>query len=125
MPLNQRNRGYFSYDSDDGTSYCIPGDAEWGADGDSGGTACAGERAYGRQSSRRHVRKAIFRDPTTYRTYTGVVYTPAAYAALTIGTSTQAVSVHDSATEVTYTLVAKVPEKVMGTVVGQQVLDHA
>jgi len=125
MALNQKNRGYFSYDSDDGTSYCVPGDAEWGADAASGGSACAGERAYGRQSTRRHLRRAIFRDPTTFRTYSGIVYTPAAYAALTIGSSTFGVTVADSATPVTYTLVAKVPEKIMGTVVGQQVLDHA
>ena len=125
MPLNQRNRGYFSYDSDDGTSYCIPGDAEWGAAADSGGTACAGERAYGRNTTRRHVRKVVYRDPTTFRTFTGIVYTPAAYAALTIGSDTFDVTVPDTATPVTYTLVAKIPEKIMGTVIGQQVLDHA
>jgi hypothetical protein len=84
---------------------------------------CSG--SLGRHTTRRHVRRAIYRDPTTFRTFSGTVYTPAAYAALTIGTATFDVTVPDSATAVTYTLVAKVPEKIMGTVVGQQVLDHA
>lgn len=125
MPLNQRNFNYFSYDSDDGNSYCVRGDTEWGNTAASGGSACAGEPAYGRASSRRHLRYATFQDPTTYRTFRGIVYTPAAYAALVIGSSTFDVTVADSATPVTYTLKSKTPEKVMSTVSGQQVLDHA
>ena len=125
MPAVQRNFDYFSYDSDDGNSYCLRGDEDWGGNGDSGGSACAGEPAYGRATRRRAPRKAIFRDPTTFRTFTGVVYTPAAYSALTIGTSTVDVSVPGLTGTVEYTLVKKVPEKIPSTVVGRQDIDHA
>ena len=125
MPAVQRNFDYFSYDSDDATSYCLRGDDDWGNDADSGGSACAGEPAYGRATRRRAPRYAIFRDPTTFRTFRGVVFTPAAYAALTVGTSTHDVSVPGLTAPVTYTLVKKVPEKIPSTVVGRQDPDHS
>ncbi len=125
MPLDQRNFNYFSYDSDDAsTSFCIRGDAAWGANADSGGSACAGEPAYGRATARRHPRYAVFRDPTTFRTFKSVVYTPAAFAALTIG-DTLAVSLPGSATPQNYTLVQKINEKLAAKVVGRQLIDHA
>lgn len=121
----QRNFDYFSYDSDDGTSYCLKGDEDWGNNAASGGSACAGEIAYGRATARRSPRYAIFREPTTFRTFRGVVYTPAAYAALTVGTTTYAVSLPGNAAPVNYTLVKKVPERIPSTVVGRQNPDHA
>jgi len=125
MPAVQRNFDYFSYDSDDATSYCLRGDEDWGNNADSGGSACAGEPAYGRATRRRSPRKAIYRDATTFRTFTGVVYTPAAYAALTVGTDTLALAVPGLTGTVTYTLVKKVPEKIPSTVIGRQDPDHA
>jgi len=125
MPGVQRNFGYFSYDSDDATSYCLKADADWGGSAGSGGTACAGEPAYGRATTRRSPRYAIFRDPTTFRTLKGVVFTPAAYAALTVGTSTYSVTYPGSATPQSYTLVKKVPERIPSTVIGRQLEDHA
>ena len=125
MPGVQRNFDYFAYDSDDATSYCLKGDDDWGNNADSGGTACAGEPAYGRATTRRSPRFAIYRDPTTFRTFRGVVYTPAAYAALTVGTDTVSISYPGSATPQSYTLVKKVPEKIPSTVVGRQLIDHA
>lgn len=124
MP-DQKNFDYFSYDSDDATSYCLRGDDTWGNDADSGGTACAGEPAYGRATRRRAPRKAIFRDPTTFRTFSGVVYTPAAFTALTIGVDTVDVLLPGLVAAQTYTLVKKVPEKIPSTVVGRQNIDHA
>jgi len=125
MPLPQRNFEYYAYDSDDGTSYCLKADEFWGDAAGHGGSACAGEPAYGSSTTRRHPRKAIYQDPTTFRTISGPVFTPAAYAALTVGTSTLSVAVHGSATAVTYTLRKKVPEAVPSTVKGMSVLDHA
>jgi hypothetical protein len=119
----QKNFDYFAYDSDDGTSYCMRGDEDWGGAAASGGTACAGEPAYGRATTRRSPRYAIYRDPATFRTFRGVVYTPAAYAALTVGTSTRAINVPGNVAAVTYTLVKKVPERIPSTVVGRQNTD--
>jgi len=125
VPAVQRNFNYFAYDSDDGFTYCMRADQDWGNAAASGGAACAGESAYGRATARRSPRKAIFRDPTTFRTVTEPVFTTAAFAALIVGTSTLAVSVPGLATTVTYTLVKKVGERVPSTVVGRQDADHA
>jgi hypothetical protein len=125
VPLDQKNLGFFSYDSDDATSYCLKGDKEWGDAAASGGSACTGEPAYGRATTRRAPRFVIFRDPTTFRTFRGVVYTPAAYAALTVGSSTRSITLPGSATPQTYTVVKKVPEKIPSTVIGRQLSDHA
>lgn len=125
MPAVQRNFDYFAYESDDGTTYCLRADDDWGNAAASGGSACAGEPAYGRASARRAPRRAIFRDPDTFRTFSGVVFTAAAYAALVVGTSTVNRSVEGLAGTVTYTLVKKVAEKIPSTVVGRQNTDHA
>lgn len=124
MPGVQRNFDFFSYDSDDATSYCLKADEDWGNNADSGGTACAGEPAYGRATTRRSPRYVIYRDPTTFRTFKGVVFTPAAYAALSVG-DTLAVTYPGSATPQNYGLVKKVPERIPSTVVGRQLADHA
>jgi len=125
MAVAQLNYDYFAYESDDGTTYCKRSDDDWGNDAASGGAACAGAVAWGGDSRRRSTRKAIFRDPTTFRTRTLPVFTAAAYAALTVGTDTLTVAIPGSATAATYTLVKKVPEKVPSTVVGRQDPDHA
>ena len=124
MPAVQRNFDYFAYESDDATTYCLRADEDWGNNAASGGAACAGAPAYGRATSRRAPRKAIYRDPQTFRTFTEPVFTPTAYAALTVGTSTWAVNVPGLATTVSYTLVKKVPERIPSTVVGRQDTDH-
>lgn len=125
MPLPQFNFGYGAYDSDDGSSYCLKGDASWQAAGASGSSACAGEPAYGRATARRAPRRGIFRDPTTFRTQTVPYYTPAAYAAAVVGTDTIAVAVPGQVATVTYTLVKKIGERIPSTVIGQQRPDHA
>lgn len=125
MAVQQLNYDYFAYESDDGSTYCKRSDDDWGNNADSGGAACAGAVAWGADSARRSVRKAIYRDPTTFRTRTLPVFTAAAYAALTVGTDTLSVAIPGSETASTYTLVKKVPEKVPSTVVGRQDPDHA
>lgn len=125
MAVAQRNFDYFAYESDDGTTYCLRGDEDWGNAAASGGSACAGEPAYGPASPRRSPRYALFRDPTTFRTFKSPVYTPDAYAALTVGTSTFNQAIPGSASAQAYTLVKKIPEQIPSTVVGRQLGDHA
>jgi hypothetical protein len=115
-----RNFNYFSYASDDGTTYNLKGDAVWGAAGASGGTAAGAHPAYGRASRRRAPRKAIFRDPGSFRTFTGTVYTSTAYNALSIGSSTVSRQLPGAQTAVTFTLIKKVAEKIPTTVIGRQ-----
>lgn len=64
---------YFNYASDDGSAYNLRANQAWGQAAASGGTAANSPRAYGRSSRRRSTRKAIFRDPLSFRTFTGVV----------------------------------------------------
>lgn len=121
----QRNYNYFAYVSDTGTTYALRADEDWGNAAASGGASAAGQDPYGRATRRRAPRKAIYRDPTTFRTFSGPVFTAAAYAALNPGASTYAVSVPGNVGTVTYTLVKLVPEKIPTTVVGRQDVDHA
>src|SRR5215831_920112 len=112
MPADQRNFNYSQYVSDDATTYCIKADQNMIGTVGLGGAACSGQPAYGRATTRRSPRKAIYRDSTTFRTITTPVFTPTAYAALTVGTSTIPVHVAGETATVTYTLVKKVPEKI-------------
>jgi hypothetical protein len=116
----ERNFNYFTYASDDGTSYNMRGDQTWGNAAASGGTAAGNHPEYGPRSRRRSPRLAVFRDPGSFRTFTGVVYTTAAYAALNVGSSTVTLKLKGAETGVVYTLVKKTPERIPSTVVGRQ-----
>lgn len=120
VTTSERLFNYFNYASDDGSSYNLRADQAWGQLAASGGTAASSPRAYGRSSRRRTPRKAIYRDPSSFRTFTGIVFTSAAYAALVIGTSTVSRQLKGASTPVVYTLIKKIPEKIPTTVVGRQ-----
>ena len=126
MPASQRNFNYSDYESDDGTTYCLKASAEAIAETETGAVSpCTSAIAYGRATKRRAPRYAIYRDGTTFRTVRYPVFTPTAYAALTVGTDTSSVFVPGLATAVTYTLVKRVPERIPSIVVGRQDADHA
>ena len=121
----QRNWNYFAYASDDGTTYSLRADQDWGNNATSGGVVAAGQPPYGRATTRRSPRRLLFRDPATFRTFSGPAFTAAAYNAAVVGTTTVAVPVPGNAAPVTYTLVKKEPERIPSTVVGRQDPDHA
>lgn len=126
MAADQENFGYSQYVSGDGNTYCMKSTDEWIANANSGGAACTGQAGYGRKTRRRSPRMAIYQDNTTFRTYTRPVFTSTAFDALTIGTSTVAVHVPGETATVTYTLVAKVGEKLAPTALrGPGKIDHA
>src|SRR5689334_15868160 len=120
----QRNWNYFTYVSDNGNNYAVRADQDWGNNVLFGGAAAGGNQAYGAQTTRRSPRRAIFRDPTTFRTVSGPVFTAAAYAALVVGTTTYDVALPGNAGTTAYTLVKKTPERIPSTVVGRQDPDH-
>lgn len=120
VTTSERLFNYFTYTSDDGSTYNLRADQAWGQLAASGGTAASAPRAYGRASRRRAPRKATYRDASSFRTFTGPVFTAAAYAALVIGTSTVSRQLKGASTPVTYTLIKKTPEKIPTTVVGRQ-----
>lgn len=122
MPVTTSERlfNYFNYVSDDGSTYNLRADQAWGQLAASGGTAASAPRAYGRGSRRRQPRKVIFRDASSFRTFTGVAFTTAAYNAIVIGTTTITRQLKGASTLVNFVAIKKVPEKIPTTVVGRQ-----
>lgn len=124
MPLVQPNFGYFTYESADGVDYNIRCSAEWAAITEHGLAArVSGQPRYISSGSRK-PRHVVYKDLTTGRSKIGPVGTDAAFAALNIG-DTHDFPVPDQALDVTYTLVAKVGEKVPGSVIQSFLADHA
>jgi len=124
MPLPQRNFGYFTYESDDGTSYNIKADADWAAISAHGLAARASGQPRYIASGLQQPRMVRYVDLTTGRSVRGPVGTAAAYAALNIG-DTHTFPVVGSGTSVSYTLAAKIGEKVPGSVIQTSLGDHA
>lgn len=124
MPLPQPNFGYFTYVSADGTSYNIRAGAEWAAIAEHGLAArVTGQPRYTSGGSRK-PRHVIYKDLTTGRSKSGPIGTSAAFDAIDIG-DTHDFPVHGQAGLVTYTVVAKVGERVPGTVLQGFLADHA
>lgn len=124
MPAVQPNWNYYTYVSDDGTTYNMRAREEWVAAGGTGlTTRTVGAPRYIASRSQ-SPRKFIYRDATTFRTFSGPVGTAAAYASATLG-STVSVAVQGESTLATYTLVKKVNERVPTSIVGRQDPDHA
>jgi hypothetical protein len=124
MALVQPNFDYFTYESADGHDYNIRAGKEWGAISAHG--LAARDSAQGRfiTSGSRKPRKVIYKDLTTGRSKSGPVGTSAAFDALAIG-DVVAFPVPDQTADVNYTLVAKVGEKVPGSVIQSFLADHA
>lgn len=103
------NRQWYRYVSDGGANFGIMADQDWGNNAASGLAAFnAADPAWGPQSRMHRTRKAVYRDPVTFRTVTHPVGTAAAFAALP---STISVPLPGTATAVTYNLAQRKPEK--------------
>lgn len=124
MPADQRNFGYFTYASDDGTSYNIRCDADWAAISAHGLAARANGQPLFITTGRRKPRMATYVDLTTGRKKRGPVGTASAYTALTIG-DVEAFHVEGETATVNYTLSAKSGERVPGSVIQTSLPDHA
>lgn len=125
MAADQPNRQWFTYVDSNGTHWNKMGKLDTACNAiDGSAPAVAGQPDYPRASRRRAPRRAIFLDPTTFRTSQCVIYTDAALAALT-GTSTLAVSVPGETAAVTYTLSQKVSDKSPVRANARNLPDHA
>lgn len=114
----------FSYVDDNAAVWNKRGVQDASLNGIDGSTALTAGQPVWIDSKRRRTRKARFVDPTTFRSVLAIVYTPAAYAALT-SASTITVSVPGEATGVTYNLAEKIGEKNPVAAATRQVADHA
>ena len=110
MAVNQKNTSYFLYTDDNAVDWNVRGEDGGPAAAVDGHTTDYTHPAWGRNTTRRHVRYAVYRDPSSFRSVKCVIYTPTAFAAIAAG-DTVSVMVAGSATGVTYTLAQKVSEK--------------
>lgn len=121
---NQPNYQVFTYVDDSARSWNKRGILDTAQNALDGSAALtAGAPTWPRQSRRYRTREAVFYDPTTFRTRRVVIYTAAAFAALT-GTSTLAVSVQGNTAAVTYSLAQKIGEKQPIGKATRQLTDH-
>jgi hypothetical protein len=125
MPASQPNFQLFTYVDDDGTSWDKRGELDTVRNAVDGSSAFGGNPVWGAESRRNHVRKIIYQDPTTFRTKTLIFYTAAAYAAITLGTSTLSFPVEGEATAVSYTARQKISERKPGIGAARNLADHA
>lgn len=125
MAADQKNFQLYTYLDDNGQSWNKRGELDATRNAVDGSTAFGAHPAWGRESPRHRVRKAVYMDSTTFRTKTIIVYTPTAFAALTPGTSTLSFHVEGETTAVVYTLASKIPEKQPSAAGSRQLADHA
>jgi hypothetical protein len=123
MAADQRNLKWYRYVDDGGRNWAIRADAAWGDSADSGLAAFnSADPPFGRQTRRHTPRKAVYRDPSTFRSFVSAVGTPAAFAALP---ATHDVHVPGEVAAVTYNLSARIPEKLQIPQASRPLADHA
>ncbi len=121
---NQLNYQVFTYHDDNAVVWNKRGELDAAVNAIDGSAALtAGAPVWPRRTRRYHTREAVFYDPTTFRTKKIIVYTAAAFAAIT-GASTLAVNVPGNAAAVTYNLLEKVAEKQPVGHATRQLADH-
>jgi len=121
---NQVNYQVFTYVDDNAVTWNKRGELDTAVNAIDGSAALtAGAPVWPRRTRRYHTREAVFQDPTTFRTKRIVVYTAAAFAAIT-GATTLAVSVPGNTGTVTYNLAEKIAEKQPVGKATRQLADH-
>jgi hypothetical protein len=75
-------------------------------------------------SARRKARRVIYQDATTFRTFSAIIYTPTAFAAIADG-DIVAVHVGGETGTVNYAAIGKSAEKRPKTGAARQLADHA
>ncbi len=125
MAAEQKNFSLFTYTDDQGTDWNKRGELDAIRNAVDGSTAFGANPSYGKETRRHHTRKAIYQDPTTFRTKTCIIYTAAAFAALTVGTSTLSFKVEGNTAAVVYTLAELKPESPLTAFSPRNLADHA
>lgn len=124
MAANQRNYEMFTYTDDNGTAWNKRGELDTALNALDGSSALTAGAPVWIDSARKQTRKAVFADPTTFRTKKVTIYTTAAFTALT-GTSTLNVPVEGETAAVSYTLIEKIGEKQPIARTTRKLIDHA
>src|SRR3954462_1108890 len=102
MAIEQRNFSLYTYLDDNAVSWNLRGEKEAVRNAVDGSTAAGGHPPF-IPSARHQPRYVIYRDSTTFRTKRVIMYTPTAYSAITVGSSTLTFVIEGTATGVVYT----------------------
>jgi len=124
MAANQRNSNLFSYVDDSTAVWNKRGPIDTNINAIDGSTALTAGQPLWTDSKSRQCRKAVFFDPTTFRTIRFPVYTAAAFAAITSATTLN-VNVPGETAAVAYSLAEKIPEKQRQSKTSRNLPDHA
>lgn len=123
MAANERNTNYFHYVDDGSVSWNARGEIDTAVNALDGSTPLVAADPVWIDSKRKQTRKAVFYDPATFRTKRVVVFTAAAFAAIT-GATTLAVNVPGETTPVVYSLSQKLPERQPVAKTSRNLADH-
>lgn len=124
MAANQKNSNLFSYVDQNANVWNKRGPIDTAINAIDGSTALTAGKPLWTDSKSHQCRKAVFVDPTTFRTIRFPVYTAAAFAALTAGTTLN-VNVPGETAAVSYTLSELIPEKQRVSKASRNLPDHA
>jgi len=123
MAADQRNFQNFDYLDDNAVHWTKRGEDETVRGAVDGHTSGTGAPTW-RNSPRMRTRSVTYQDPTTFRTKEVIVYTPTAFAAISLG-NTLAFHVEGETATVSYTAIKKTGEKQPGRGSSRQLADHA
>jgi len=123
MAANQRNLQVFTYVDDNAVTWNKRGQEDAAINAVDGSAALTAGAPVWIDTKRKQTRKAVFQDPTTFRTVKFTVYTAAAFAALT-SASTLNINVPGEVAAVTYNLSEKIGEKQPVAKAARQLTDH-
>jgi hypothetical protein len=124
MAVEQKNFGLFTYVDGDTVSWNKRGEKDTVRNAVDGSSA-AGAFQVWNEGKRFRTRKIVYQDPTTFRTKTVIMYTAAAFAAITLKTSTLTFNIEGEVAGVVYTAVAKIPERKPGQRFSNSLVEHA
>jgi len=121
----QKNFGLFTYTDDNGVDWNKRGELDAIRNAVDGSSAFGAHPNWGRETVRHMPRTITYQDATTFRTKRVIFYTAAAYAAITVGTSTLSFMVEGETVAVVYTAVKKNPERQPSAASPRNLADHA
>jgi hypothetical protein len=120
-----KNFSLYKYVDNSGANWNMRGEKDAVRNAVDGSSAAGAFQAWGRSTRRHSPRKIIYVDLTTFRTKTVVFYTSAAFAAITLGTSTLSWPIEGEVAAVVYTASKSVPERQPKATAGPNLIQHA
>jgi hypothetical protein len=125
MAVQQKNFQLYTYVDDNAVSWNKRGEQDTTRNAVDGSAAFGAHPNWGHETRRHSVRKIVYQDGTTFRTKTVVFYTAAAYAGITVGTSTLTWTIEGEVAGVVYTAKKKIPERQPAAASARQDVQHA